>query len=41
MKMNLNMVNTALLVIILALVVTCCCRQNENYVIATNENKQP
>ncbi len=31
LKINLNMVNTALLVVILVLVITCCVRNSENF----------
>ena len=30
-KVNMDMVNTALLVVVLVLVVMCCVRQNEQY----------
>ena len=32
LKVNMDMVNCALLVVILVLVVVCCARKNENYV---------
>jgi hypothetical protein len=32
LKVNMDMVNCALLVVVLVLVIVCCVRKNENYV---------
>ena len=39
-KVNMDMVNTALLVVVLVLVVMCCCRQNEKFVHCNKEHFQ-
>ena len=39
-KVNMDMVNTALLVVVLVLVVMCCVRQNEQYVHCDGSKKE-
>ena len=39
-KVNMDMVNTALLVVVLVLVVMCCFRQNEKFVHCNKEHFQ-